>query len=49
MDIAAPHIGFVEVSYGLSGLCLILLCVYILWRDRTLARKLKSLADKSNS
>jgi hypothetical protein len=47
MDMTAAHFGFVAVSYALSGLCLVALCIAIFKRDRNLAHKLKSTSDKS--
>ncbi len=36
MDFAAPHMGFVIASYGLSALLIIGLALYIVLRDRRL-------------
>jgi heme exporter protein CcmD len=47
MDFSAAHVGFVEVSYGLTGLFLLGLIIYVLGRDRVLARKVKLLKDKA--
>jgi heme exporter protein CcmD len=47
MDFSAAHAGYVIVSYALSAVGLIGLSVYIFWRDRNLARQVKSLNEKS--
>ena len=36
MDLSANHSGFVIASYGLSGVFLLVLTIYILIRDRGL-------------
>jgi hypothetical protein len=45
MDFSAAHVDYVIVSYALSGLCLIGLCLYIFARDRSLANQVKSLSE----
>jgi heme exporter protein CcmD len=49
MDFSAAHTGYVVLSYGLSAIGLIAISVYILWRDRRLARQVKNLGEKANS
>ena len=39
MDFAAPHIGFVIASYGVSTAGLVILALATLMRDRKLARE----------
>jgi heme exporter protein CcmD len=41
MDLAADHVGYVLVSYGVSAVVLLAMCLWIIARDRALARKLK--------
>jgi heme exporter protein CcmD len=40
MNFASDHSGYVIASYGLSALVLVGLCLWIIVRDRSLARKL---------
>jgi hypothetical protein len=46
MDFSAAHSGFVIVSYVFTGISLVGLCIFVLGRDRKLAKKLKSLDNK---
>jgi hypothetical protein len=43
MDFSAAHSDVVIISYILTGLCLIGLALYLVLRDRKLAKKLKDL------
>jgi heme exporter protein CcmD len=36
MDLAAPHLGYVAASYGLSAILIIGLVVHVIARDRAL-------------
>jgi heme exporter protein CcmD len=45
MDFNAAHTGYVIASYALSVLCIAGLCLFLFWRDRSLAKKLKALKD----
>lgn len=46
MDFNAAHIGFVEAAYGLTAVCLVGLCIYMVHRDRQLARLLLRQKDQ---
>jgi heme exporter protein CcmD len=41
IDFAASHIGFVIASYALSAVVLVSLCIWVVVRDRKLARRLE--------
>jgi heme exporter protein CcmD len=43
MDMSAAHTGFVIAAYGLSGIMLVGLIVYILARDRGLSAEARRL------
>ena len=43
MDFSATHVDMVIISYVLTSVCLIGLVVYLVLRDRNLARKLKDI------
>jgi heme exporter protein CcmD len=45
MDFNAAHTGYVIASYALSALCIAGLCLFLFWRDRTLAKKVKTLKN----
>jgi heme exporter protein CcmD len=49
MDFNAVHAGFVELSYALSAVFLVGLVVYVLGRDRALAKKVRSLKEKTDA
>lgn len=44
MDFSAPHAGLVIISYLVSAICLVGLCLVTIRRDRALTKKI----DKSN-
>jgi heme exporter protein CcmD len=46
MDVSAPHLGFVLGAWGLSVAVIVALVAYVVWRDRTLARRVKALEDQ---
>jgi heme exporter protein CcmD len=45
MDFSAAHAGYVYASYGISAICILGLLVFVLLRDRSLQRKIKSRKD----
>ena len=47
MSLAAPHIGLVFISYGLSALVLIGLILTLLWQSRRAARRLEELEARA--
>ena len=46
MDFAAPHLGFVLGAWGLSLVVIVALVAYTVWRDRSLARRVKALEER---
>lgn len=49
MDFSAAHVSYVIASYTISGLCVVGLFLYVLWRDRALAAKLMQQQEKDKS